>query len=331
MIFSFSNGMGIDLGSSRTRIYVRGKGVIFDAPSTFVRDIDTDKLLFLGKRVEEVRGRTSLNLEVLSIVNRGTVIDQKYAVKYLRHAIEEVGGIFSFIKQDVLIGVPTEASNVEQRIIVEVCRKSGAKSVSSECNALLAAFGVGIKRDDYRAWMLVDIGAGLTEIGIISFGGLGRAKSVKVGGSDMDEAIARHIKNKYKLNISTDVAEVAKRTIGSANQQADGGSMQINGSDAVTKLPRSITITSQDIADGIQLELKKIIDAIGHIFQETPPEITSDIIERGIVLVGGVAQLQHLAPVIKSAINAPVYVADDPSNAVIRGISKYLDMAQKQK
>lgn len=324
MAFSLLRDIGVDIGTSRTRIYLPNKGIVFDEPSFLVFNTRTKELISWGAHTDEVRGRASADIEVVQIMRHGIIENQRHATQYLRHTFREIIGLFSFLRKDVLVGIPTAASNLEQRTMLEVCRKAGAKNVYPESNALLAALGVGVQQDDFRGWMIVDIGAGLTEVGVISFGGLNSHKTVKIGGNAFDAAIVAYTKNKYKLDISREVAEKAKCAIGSADVQEEGETTEIHGADLTTKLPRTITVTSKDIAEAIQPELLKIIETTGSVFHNTPPEITADIIERGIVLVGGGAQLRDIDKAIKRFINTPVQVASDPAHAVIKGIGRRL-------
>lgn len=326
----FSRDIGIDMGSSRVRVFVPNKGVVFDEPNYLVFSKADNRLVSWGESAKEARERTAPDLLVHHIMDHGLILDQKRAIEYIRLMFSEISGPFALLRKDVLSNTPTDVPNVDLRTFMEVFRRAGARNVFLEQNAILAAFGIGMRKKDLRAWMVVDIGAGLTDIGVISLGGLSSYKSVKVAGDDMDGDIVEYVKKKFSLIISKEVAEKAKKQIGSSSLQDDKGEFGITGSDAISKLPRSMQITSKEIAEAIQGSLMKIVEAVGSVFQETPPEITSDILEQGIVLSGGTAKLHGISQFISTHINAPVYVVDDPEYAVIRGIGKRIQAGHVQ-
>ena len=319
-IFSFSRNIGIDLGTARTRVYVPYRGIIFDEPSIIASDKSGE--VYIGRDAKEMFDRTVENATVRHCVARGVIQDERLAEQYLRKVIKQSNGILSFLRRDALNGVPTNATNMQQRSAIQTCRRVGIRHVFIEQNAVLAAIGVGMHQDELQGHMVADIGAGLTETAVISLGGMSSSNSVPVGGSDMDRSIVGHVKKHYQLLIGVGTARKIKEKIGSAIQMAAPREITVKGGDARSKLPRTVRITSNDIADAIRGEVGAILDAVASVFQSTPPELTSDIIDRGLILTGGVAKLHGLDTEISKHINVPVQVADDPEHAVIRGIGR---------
>lgn len=318
--FSFSRNIGIDLGTSHTRIYVPYKGMVFDEPSMLA--LDKRESMYIGNGAKEMMGRTAKGVEIQSIIVRGAIQDEKIAEQYLRRIFKQSRGILKFLRQDALANVPTNATNMQQRAMMQTCRRAGTRNVFTEENAVLAAFGVGMHKDELHGRMVADIGAGLTETAVISLGGASSSSTVKVGGNDMDQSIVAHIEKQHQLLVSEDTARRIKEKIGSAIQNVNPKELKVKGGDVRNKLPRIIRITSNDIADAVREEVNMILEAIASVFQSTPPELTSDIIDRGLILTGGVAKLHGLDVEISKHINVPVQVADDPEHAVIRGIGR---------
>ena len=318
--FSFSRNMGIDLGTSHTRVYVPYRGIVFDGPSVLASDKKNS--VCIGNDAREMLGRSPKGAEIQCIVTRGVVQDERTAEQYLRNVFKQFQGLFRFLRYDALTNVPTNATNMQQRAIMQTCRRSGVRNVFTEANAVLAAFGVGMHKDELHGRMVADIGAGLTETAVISLGGASSSSTVKVGGNDMDESIVESIKRQYQLVVSSDTARRIKEKIGSALQVDSPKELQVKGGDLHSKLPRVIRVTSNDVADAIRDEVDMILKAVADVFQNTPSELVSDIIDRGLVLTGGVAKLHGLDVEISKHINVPVQVADNPEHAVIRGIGR---------
>ena len=322
-LFSFSRDIGIDMGTSRTRIYVPYRGVVFDEPSKLAFDADDQKSpLCIGTTAHEMVGRGVKKNVVHNTVSRGAIQDEKIAEEYLQAALRRVRSAFPLFRNDILIGTPTRVTSMEQRAIVQTCKRIGARNVITDQNAVLAAFGVGIHRDEMHGRMVTDIGAGLTEAAVISLGGLSSYRSVKVGGDDMDISVVRHIRQHYHLLVSEDVARQVKEKIGAVGLSERPKEIKVRGSDMNSRLPRIVRLTSNDIAEAIQPEIRRILKTIVSVFQDTPPELTADIIEKGLVLTGGVANLRGIASLVEKEVNIPVFVADDSRHAVIQGIGR---------
>ena len=319
-IFSFSRNIGIDMGTARTRLYVPYRGVVFDEPSIVA--LGKKEMLCIGAAAKEMMERANRRAEARQIIMCGTIHDEEMVEQYLRKIFKQSNGILKFIRRDALVGVPTGATSMQQRSAIQTCRRAGMRHVFTEENAILAALGVGMHKDELHGRMVADIGAGLTETAVISLGGASSSSTVRVGGNDMDKSIVAYVERQQQLLISEGTARRIKEQIGSAMQSVNPKDLKVKGGDAQTRLPRVVRITSNDIADAIQREVGMILDAIASVFQSTPPELTSDIIDRGLILTGGVAKLHGLDTEISKHINVPVQVADEPEHAVIRGIGR---------
>ena len=319
-IFSFSRNIGVDLGTSHTRVYIPYKGIVFNEPSILA--VDKGGFVCIGKDAKEMLGRATRDAKIQPIIMRGAIQDEKITEQYLRKIFKQSRGPLAFLRQDTLASVPTNATNMQQRAMIQTCRRAGTRNVFTEENAVLAAFGVGMHKDELHGRMVADIGAGLTETAVISLGGASSSSTVKVGGDDMDRSVVKYIEKQHQLLISKDTARKIKEKVGSAIQNANPKEIRVKGGDIRSKLPRVIRITSNDIADAVREEVSMILEAIASVFQSTPPELTSDIIDRGLVLTGGVAKLHGLDVEISKHINVPVHIADDPEHAVIRGIGR---------
>ena len=308
------------MGTSRTRLYVPYRGIAFDEPSMVA--LSKGQITCIGGDAKEMMERANKRAEARDIIICGAIQDEKIVEQYLRKMCKQSNGIFKFIRRDALVGVPTRATNMQQRSAIQTCRRAGMRHVFTEENAILAALGVGMHKDELHGRMVADIGAGLTETAVISLGGASSSSTVQVGGNDMDKSIVAHIERHHQLLISRGTARRIKEKVGSAMQTANPKEIKVKGGDARNKLPRIVRVTSNDIADAIREEIKMILDAIASVFQSTPPELTSDIIDRGLILTGGVAKLHGLDVEISKHINVPVQVADEPEHAVIRGIGR---------
>ena len=319
-VFSFSRNIGIDMGTSRTRLYVPYRGVVFDEPSIVA--LKKADLASIGGNAKEMMERANRSVEAQHIIMCGAIQDEGMVERYLREVFKRSHGMLAFIRRDALVGVPTGATNMQQRSAIQTCRRAGVRHVFTEENAILAALGVGMHKDELHGRMVADIGAGLTETAVISLGGASSSSTVRVGGNDMDRSIVAYVKKHHQLLISEGTARRIKEKIGSAISSVNPKEVKVKGGDARSKLPQVVRVTSNDIADAIRGEVSVIMDAVASVFQGTPPELTSDIIDRGLILTGGVAKLHGLDTEISKHINVPVQVADEPEHAVIRGVGR---------
>ncbi|MDE0243345.1 MAG: rod shape-determining protein [Candidatus Kaiserbacteria bacterium] len=324
-IFSFSRDVGVDFGTSRTRIFVPYKGIVFDEPSVVALDEKSKELLCMGNYAKEMEGRTIDGVVVTPMLSNGVVQDERIAEQYLRSGLKRSYGLFStfsVLRHDVLVNVPTNTTSMEERAVIQTCKRAGVRNVFAEKSAILAALGIGTPRDELRGRMVVDIGAGLTEAAVISLGGMSSSSTIKVGGDDVDWSIVQYIQERHQLFISKETAREVKEKVGSVVTDQSPAELKVKGNDTQSRLPRVVVVTSNDIADAIYKEVEGILKTIESVFQSTPPELTSDIIDRGIVLTGGMAKLRGIDVAIEKHINVPVQVANDPEHAVIRGIGR---------
>lgn len=319
-LLSFSRNVGVDLGTSHTRVYVPYRGVVFDGPSVLASDKKNS--VYIGNEAKEMLGRMLKDIDIRFIISHGIVQDEQVVEWYLRHIFKQFRGLSRIFRNDVLVNVPTNATNMQQRAMMQTCRRAGMRHVFTEANSVLSALGVGMDKSDLKGRMIADIGAGLTETAVISLGSASSSSTVKIGGNDMDRSIVDHIKRQYQLLVSSDTARKIKEGIGSVLQSNSPKTLRVKGGDLHTKLPRVVSITSNDVADAVRGEVDMILKAVADVFQSTPSELVSDVIERGLVLTGGVAKLHGLDVEISKHINVPVQIADDPEHAVIRGIGR---------
>ena len=320
-LFPFSRNIGIDLGTHKTRVYVPYSGIVFNEPSILALDKNKN-VMCVGKSAYEMSGRAPEDIEIHKTIFRGIIQDEELAEKYLNFIFKRMRGVMRFFKNDVLVGIPTNATGMEQRAIIHTCKLAGARNVCVGINSILSAYGIGMHADELRGRMVTSIGAGLTESAVISLGGMSSHSSIKIGGDDMDVSIVEHVRQKYHLNISVDAARIAKESIGHIEILKVPKETKVKGNDVTSKLPRIVKINSNDISRAIASDIKKILENIANVFQNTPPELTSDIIEKGIVLTGGSSNLNDIAITVERYINTPVRIADDPESATIRGIGK---------
>ena len=326
--FSFSRNIGIDFGTSRTRLYVPNRGIIFDEPSLISFSTDGKEVISIGEHSEELKGRVSDNIIVHSVMERGVIQHQEYAEIYLKEAMKRVRGIGNVIKSDSVINVSLANTSMEVRSLLQACKSAGVRNIYSDYSVLFASLGSGSKQTQLHGRMIANIGAGTTEVAVISFGGINNSGFDKIGGIDMDQDIVNHVLERYGVHISLDVAKQVKETVGSVVSLKNEKEIQVTGNDVSKKLPKVITLTSNDVQEATEETVDKIINVIAHVFRDTPPELTSDIIDHGIILTGGVANMPHLAAVIQHAVNAPVKIANDPELCVIRGIGKSIKNKQ---
>ena len=320
----FKNDIGIDFGTSRTRIFLEGKGIVFNEPTALIKD-SLGRTTHLGEAAYDLIGRSKKHHKFLvRPINRGVIDNQDYAAEYIRYALRKSKGLFNIFRSDATVSISADINNMEERVLINTCRNAGVRNVFTEKKVILSAFGTGMHGNEIRGRIVADIGAGTTEVGILSLGGIISENAIKFGGLDMDKSIINHIREKYLLEIGEYTAEKIKRKIGAASILPSPTSAKIQGSDVNTKLPKVIKINSNDVVDAIQDDLRKIVDIIAQVFESSPPEITTDIIESGIILTGGVSKLPGIAEVVDRHINTKVNLTVEPELSTIRGIGKLI-------
>lgn len=320
----FSNDLAIDLGTANTLVFVKGKGIICNEPSVVA--VQKDKVIAVGTEAQKMLGKTPANITAMRPLKDGVIADFDMAGEMLKYFIRKVHNRKSFISPRIAIGVPSGITQVEQRAVKDAAQASGAREIYLIEEPMAAAIGVGLPIGEPSGNMIVDIGGGTTDVAVISLHGVVYSKAVKIGGDKMDEAIVNYIKRQTKILIGERTAELIKRTIGSAFKvDGENRSIDIKGRDLVSGIPKTVTVHEDEIREALSESVAVIINTIKVALENTPPELASDIVDRGIVLAGGGALLRGLDALLRQETGLPVIVADDPLCAVVNGVGKVLD------
>ncbi len=322
---AFSNDLAIDLGTANTLVYVKGKGIICNEPSVVVLRRDNKKPIAVGIEAKEMLGKTPSNIISIRPMKDGVIADFDATEEMLKYFIKKAHNRKSFVSPRVIIGVPSGITQVEQRAVKDAASASGAREVYLIEEPMAAAVGVGLPVGEPSGNMIVDIGGGTTDVAVISIDGIVYSKAVRVGGDKMDEAIMAYIKRKYNLMIGERTAEKIKIEIGSAYPLTKGESMEVKGRDLISGIPKAIQVVDSEVREALQESVTVILDTIKVTLENTPPELASDIVDRGIVMAGGGALLRGLDILIKEHTGVPVVLPDDPLTAVVRGCGRMLD------
>ena len=317
--------IGIDLGTANTIVFVAGKGIVFREPSVVAKNIHTGEILSVGEEAFQMLGRTPGTIVASRPMKEGVIADYDTTVAMMKYFIKEATGN-AFIKPYVMVCVPSGVTEVEKRAVLDATRTAGAKEAFIIEEPFAAAVGAGLPVHAPTGNMVVDIGGGTTDVATISLGGIVTSRSSTAGGDRMDEAIIQFIRKKYGLLIGERTAENIKITIGCADieKAASYGSMEIRGRDMVNGLPKTLEIHAEDIAVAIHDVVENIILSVREVLEETPPEISADVIDHGIVLTGGGALLKSIAEVISAEAEVPVFIANDPLDCVSIGTGETL-------
>ncbi len=306
-------------------VFIPGKGIVINEPSVVAVSPTENIVLAVGNQAREMLGRTPDNIIASRPMKDGVIADYRVTEAMLRYFINKVMGKIRVVRPEIMISIPAGVTSTERRAVIDAAVKAGAKSAYVVKEPLLAAIGAGIPIHNAQGNMIINIGGGTSEIAVISLGGIVAAHSARVGGNRFDQAISDYIKRKYGLAIGDRTAEDIKKEIGSAIGQVKEEHMEIRGRDLMGGLPKTIKISSNEITEALQDELREVINAIKKVFQETPPELAADIMDKGMILSGGGALLRNLDQLITKTIGVPCYVADDPLFCVIKGIGIALD------
>ena len=317
--------IGIDLGTANTIVFVAGKGIVFREPSVVAKNIHTGEILSVGEEAFQMLGRTPGTIVASRPMKEGVIADYDTTVAMMKYFIKKATGN-AFIKPYVMVCVPSGVTEVEKRAVLDATRTAGAKEAFIIEEPFAAAVGAGLPVHAPTGNMVVDIGGGTTDVATISLGGIVTSRSSTAGGDRMDEAIIQFIRKKYGLLIGERTAENIKITIGCADieKAASYGSMEIRGRDMVNGLPKTLEIHAEDIAVAINDVVENIILSVREVLEETPPEISADVIDHGIVLTGGGALLKYIAEVISAEAEVPVFIANDPLDCVSIGTGETL-------
>jgi rod shape-determining protein MreB len=321
----FTTKLGIDLGTANTLVYLPGKGIVLNEPSVVAVNLMDNKVVAVGTEAKDMVGKAPDTIMVYKPMKDGVIADYRITEAMLRYYIGKSISRFNLFKPDVMVSVPAGVTSTERRAVIEATIKAGAKNAYVVKEPILAAIGAGIPIYEACGHMVVDIGGGTTDVAIISLGGIVSSTSVKHAGNKIDQSIADYIKKTFNLAIGDKTAEEVKISVGSAVPVEDEMSYTIKGRDFMTGLPRSAEVRTNEIVRAIDNELKEIVRAIKTVFQDTPPELSADVIDQGITLTGGSSQLRNLAELIYRKTGVKAYLAEDTLYCVAKGTGIALD------
>lgn len=321
----FAEDMGIDLGTANTLVYVKDRGIVLREPSVVAVQEGTKRVLAVGEEAKRMLGRTPANIVAIRPMKAGVIADFEITEAMLRYFINKVHNRRKLVRPRVIIAVPSDITEVEKRAVKDSATNAGSREVYLIEEPMAAAIGVGLPIQEPTANMIVDIGGGTTEVAIISLAGIVFTRSVRVGGDVMDECIMQYMKRVYNLLIGERTAEEIKVAIGSAYPVSEETTMEVKGRDLVAGLPKTLTVTSEEIREALQEPVSAIIEAIKLTLERCPPELSADLVDRGMVLAGGGSLLRGIDKLIAEQTGLPVHVADDPMSAVAEGTGVVLN------
>ena len=321
----FNKDIGIDLGTANVLIYIKGQGIVLNEPSVVAIDSDTKRPLAVGSEAREMLGRTPGKVKAIKPMKDGVIADFETTEVMLNYFIKKVNGKSFFQRPRILICCPTNITPVEKNAIKEAAERTGAKKVFLEEEPKVAAIGAGMDISKPSGNMVIDIGGGTTDIAILSLGGIVESASIRVAGNAFDNDIIKYIKDKYKLLVGERTAEEIKITIGTVFPGSRNEKMEVRGRDLVTGLPHTITLSSEEVEEGLRESVYTIIHAAKGILEQTPPELSADIIDKGIVLTGGGSLVDGFNQILAHELKVPVFTAESPLTCVAEGTGVMLD------
>lgn len=320
----FSSDIGIDLGTASTLVYLKGEGIVLCEPSVVAIEKTQNRVLAVGEEAKRMLGKTPGSIVAIRPLQDGVITDFEVTEQMLRYFIKKVHKRKLFLKPRVVVAIPSGITEVEKRAVKDSALHAGAREVYLIEEPVAAAIGVGLPIYEPAGNMVIDIGGGTTEIAVISLAGIVLSRSIRIGGDEMDEAIRQHMKKTYNLMIGERTAEDIKIKIGSVYPLEEELSMEVKGRDIVTGLPKTVTITSEEVREAMAEPITQILEVTRFTLERTPPELAADLIESGIVLAGGGALLRGIDKLISEETGLPVHIADDPLTAVALGTGKVL-------
>ncbi|MBS7427729.1 rod shape-determining protein MreB [Virgibacillus pantothenticus] len=329
-MFNFSQDLGIDLGTANTLVFVKGKGVVVSEPTVVATNTRTGDIEAVGSSARNMIGRTPGNITVIRPMKDGVIADYDTTAAMMKYYINKAMKNRSYFakKPSVMVCVPSGITMVEERAVIDATKQAGAKEAFPISEPFAAAIGAGLPVWEPTGSMIVDIGGGTTEVAVISLGGVVTSRSVRTAGDNMDEAIAQYIRKHYSLMIGERTAESIKLEVGTAGKVDVNEEIDIRGRDLLTGLPKTITITAEEIANSLKDTVDSIIEAVKNTLEKTPPELAADIMDRGIVLSGGGALLKNIDQVISDETKMPVFITENPLESVAIGTGKSLEYMQ---
>ncbi len=320
----FSSDLAIDLGTATTLVYIRGKGIVVMEPSIVAVNTVTNRVEAVGQKAKEMLGKTPSNIRAIRPMKDGVIADFEVTERMLDYFIKKAHGRSFLVRPRIVISVPSEITQVEKRAVKDTALKAGASEVYLIEQAMAAAIGAGLPITEPSGNLIVDIGGGTTDVAVISLAGVVYSRSVRVAGNEMDEAIIQYIKKKYNLLVGERTAEMIKMEVGSAYPLDEPLSIDIKGRDLVEGIPKNLTITDEEIREALAEPVATIVDAVRGALEKTPPELSADIIDKGIILAGGGSQLKNLDKRLREETGLPVAHAEEPGSAVVRGTGMML-------
>ncbi len=326
-----SKDIGIDLGTANILVTIKGRGIVLREPAVVAIDIKSDQIVATGSEAKEMIGRTPETIEAKKPLEDGVIADFTATKLLLKNILKKVYQKYNASRPRAIVSVPYGITEVEERAVEESIIHAGAKEVYLIEEPMAAAIGAGLPIHEPSGNMVVDLGAGTTEVAVISLGGIVVSDSVRIAGDKLNKDIINYIKKELNLSIGETTAEEIKEQIGCATKPMTEMNMEIRGRDLSTGLPKNVTITSTQILEALSESIGRIVDVVKFTLEKTPPELASDLIEKGLVLTGGGALLQNMDKIISDATNMPVYIADEPLECVVRGTGKVLEELEKLK
>lgn len=321
----FSNDIGIDLGTANTLVYVRGRGIVLAEPSVVAVEKDSNKIRAVGEEAKRMLGRTPGSIVAVRPLKDGVIADFELTESMLRYFIRKVHNRRRWARPLIVIAVPSGITEVEKRAVEDSAAQAGARDVFLIEEPMAAAIGVNLPVDEPAANMIVDVGGGTTEVAIISLGGIVFSRSVRVAGDEMDEAIIQYLRRNYNLMIGERTAEQIKIQIGTAISMKEPMTMEVKGRDMVAGLPKTLTISSEEVREALAEPISTIVEAVRISLERCPPELSADLVDRGIVMTGGGSLLRGLDKLLAKETSLPVHIAEDALSAVALGTGKTLD------
>lgn len=317
---NFSQKIAIDLGTANSLVYVAGRGVVLNEPTVVAITTDDNKVVAVGTEAKEMLGRTPVNLSASRPMRDGVIADYAVTEAMLRYFLDKVTGRTRLFRPEVMVSVPSGVTSVESRAVLDATISAGAKEAYLIPEPLAAAIGAEIPISEASGNMVVNIGGGTAEVAVICLGGIVVSHSARVAGNRIDEAIAAHVRRTYNLMIGDRTAEMVKLSIGSALPLDENPTLEVKGRDSIAGLPRTVELTSHEITEAIQPPLRGIVGAIKNVLEQTPPELSSDVIDKGMILTGGTALLANMDRYLTQSTGVPAHVAEDAILCVVQGV-----------
>jgi rod shape-determining protein MreB and related proteins len=327
----FQTKIGIDLGTANTLVHLPKKGIIINEPTVVAISLEDNRILAVGQEAKDMLGRTPETIVAHRPMKDGVIADYRVTEAMLRYFINKALGNVRFFRPEVMISVPGGITSTERRAVIEAATAAGAKAAYVIKETVAAAIGAGIPIGSASGNLIIDIGGGTTDVAVLSLGGIVNSTSVRVAGNRLDQSIIEFVRKNHGLAIGDRTAEEIKITIGSALALQEEEVMEIKGRDMITGLPKPITVSTNEIVQAVQDDLKEIVKAVKVVLQETPPELASDIMDKGMVMTGGTSQLRNLDQYISQNVGVPCYLAEEPLLCVAKGTGVALDHLESYK